>query len=189
MSSLTFGIFSIRDLFAKLQRDAAHLDQEVTSDGFYNFVVTGYSMIDWVKNDPIVPHGAKAPAVVKSLYDDKSLRVCGDLATACKHFAFTTRQPITELAESTSGYNRGRYGKGPCGVGEKSVQIKLSDDTTFDCLDLVKKPLPHGRISLRLMGSDAVQLGSRFARELGSSTRPNHVRAAASSPNNFSTRY
>ncbi|MCH2269036.1 MAG: hypothetical protein MK510_00615 [SAR324 cluster bacterium] len=42
--SLTFGFYSIRDLFAKLHRDADSLDEEVKSDSFFNFVVMGYSM-------------------------------------------------------------------------------------------------------------------------------------------------
>ena len=87
--TLTFGLSSTRDLFAKLQRDAAALESEVTSDRLFNFVVTGYSMIDWVKHDPSIPATAKAPAAVQTLYDDKWLKVCGDLATAVKHFALS----------------------------------------------------------------------------------------------------
>ena len=42
--SLTFGFYSIRDLFAKLHRDADSLDEEVKGNSFFNFVVMGYSM-------------------------------------------------------------------------------------------------------------------------------------------------
>jgi hypothetical protein len=43
---------SANDLYAKLQRDAALLlEDEVTTDRFFNFVITGYSLIDWVKED------------------------------------------------------------------------------------------------------------------------------------------
>jgi hypothetical protein len=52
--SLTYGLQSARDLFAKLQRDAATLDKEVSSDNFFNFVVTGYSLVDWIEKDPSV---------------------------------------------------------------------------------------------------------------------------------------
>jgi hypothetical protein len=47
-----------------LQRDAAGLEEEVTSDRLFNFVVTGYSMIDWVENDPNVPPAARADGLV-----------------------------------------------------------------------------------------------------------------------------
>lgn len=71
------------------------MDDEVTSDRLFNFVVTGYSMIDWIKNDPSVPASAKARALAQGLYDDQWLKICGDLATAVKHFKLTVRKPVT----------------------------------------------------------------------------------------------
>jgi len=104
----------------------------------FNFVVTGYSMIDWVKNDPSVPATAKAASVVQGLYKDKWLKVCGDLATASKHFTFTSRVPITSSAATVQGFGLGRYGKGGYGVGEESIEVQLNDGTSFHCLDLVQ---------------------------------------------------
>lgn len=139
--TLTFGLTSIRDLQAKLLRDAAALDHEVTSESFFNFVVTGYSMIDWVKNDPSVPSTAKVPAIVQSLYNDHWLKICGDLATASKHFTLTKRTPITSSASSVSGFGVGRFGKGGYGVGEESIEVCLNDGTRFHCLDMVQSVL------------------------------------------------
>jgi hypothetical protein len=136
--ALTFGLSTVRDLFAKLRRDAALLDETVTTDRFFNFVVTGYSMIDWVKNDPSVPKTAKDSAAVQRLYDDTWIKTCGDLATAVKHFSLTKRKPIASSATSDKGYGAGRYGKGPYGVGEASIRIELTDGSAFDCFDLVK---------------------------------------------------
>jgi len=135
---LTFDLLSVQDLFAKLQRDADALDQEVTSDCMFNFVVTGYSMIDWVKNDPSVPSTAKTEAAVQSLYSNKWLKVCGDLATASKHFTIKIRVPITSTTTTAQGFGIGRFGKGGAGIGEKSIDIQLNDGTNFNCLDLVK---------------------------------------------------
>lgn len=136
--ALTFGLASIRDLQAKLQRDAAALNEEVTSDSFFNFVVTGYSMIDWIKNDPSVPSTAKVQAIVQSLYNDRWLKVCGDLATASKHFTLSKRTPITSSASSFCGFGVGRHGKGGYGVGEESIEVCLNDGTSFHCLDMVE---------------------------------------------------
>ena len=137
----TGDLSSIRDLFAKLQRNAAALEQEVTSDGVFNFVVTGYTMIEWVKNDPKVPSVAKAGSVVQGLYDDQWLKVCGDLANACKHFILDRRKPVTKSANSARGWGAVRYGKGGYGVGEESIEVQLNDGTSFQCLDLVKNVL------------------------------------------------
>lgn len=136
--TLTFGLKSIRDIHAKLQRDASALYEEVTSDRFFNFVVTGYSMIDWVKNDPSVPSTAKVPATVEGLYKDHWLRVCGDLATASKHFTLTSRKPVTASTSASIGFGVGRFGKGGFGSGEESIEVHLNDDTSFHCLDLVQ---------------------------------------------------
>jgi hypothetical protein len=111
--ALTFGMSTVRDLFAKLQRDASLLEEEVTSDRLFNFVITGYSIIDWVRNDPSVPSTAKSRLVIESLRRDRQLEICGDLANGCKHFVLTQRKPITSLAPSTSGFGVGRYGIGP----------------------------------------------------------------------------
>jgi hypothetical protein len=134
----TFGLLSARDLYAKLQRDAAALDDQVTSDRMFNFVVTGYSMIQWVEKDPTIPPAARTGAIVDGLYRDRWLKVCGDLATACKHFTITKRKTVTASATSVLGYGHGRYGKGPYGTGEESINIELDDGTSFHCLDLVK---------------------------------------------------
>jgi len=79
--SLTFGLQNPRDLLDKLKRDAALLEEEVTSDRFFNFVVTGYSIVDWLKHEPSVPQAATL-----AMYKDRWIKICGDLATASKHF-------------------------------------------------------------------------------------------------------
>jgi hypothetical protein len=143
--SLTFDLKSARDLFAKLRRDAEALDQQVTSDRLFNFVVTGYSMIDWIRNDPNVPARAKAAAVVDGLRRDRWLKICGDLANACKHFTLQRRSPVAVSAQSEGGYGAGRYGHGGYGVGEESIDIELDDGTSLPCLELVKNILETWR--------------------------------------------
>ncbi|AFY84110.1 hypothetical protein [Oscillatoria acuminata] len=136
--SLTFDFNSVSQLFEKLKRDASLLDEEVTSDRLFNFVLTGYSMIDWVKNGPSVPESATEDSEVQSLYTDQWLKICGDLATACKHVRLTRRTPITSSATSVSGFGRGRLGQGSFGNGEESITVELNDGTTFDCCELVQ---------------------------------------------------
>lgn len=136
--TLTYGFNTIRDLHAKLRRDAAALDEEVTSDRLFNFVITGYSMIDWVKNDSTVPEAAKQDLALEGLYSNRWLKVCGDLATASKHYKITRRTSvITAEAKTSKGFGMGRYGKGGFGAGEESIDIELNDGDKFHCLDLV----------------------------------------------------
>ena len=134
--SLIAGFNSAKDLLMKLKRDAELLDEQVTSDRFFNFVVTGYSLIDWVNKDPAIPLAAQT--ATQSLYNDKWLQVCGDLATASKHFTLTTRVLVTASANPQQGFGVGRFGKGGWGEGEEHIEVKLNDGTVFSGLDLVR---------------------------------------------------
>ena len=138
---LTYGLLSARSLYEKLQRDAEALEEEVNSDRFFNFVVTGYSLIDWVKKDPSVPQ--KVQTAAKNIYKDinhdqwKWIKRCRDLANASKHFTLNY-PPITSSATSEQGFGQGRYGRGGFGLGEESIEVTLTDGSNFDCLELVE---------------------------------------------------
>ncbi len=137
--ALTFGLNSVRDLFAKLQRDAYLLEEEVTTDRFFNFVVTGYSMVHWIRNDPSVPQAAKTQ--YGNLHKDYWLSICGDIANACKHFTLTSIKSDAKSATSTQGYGLGRYSKGNYNEGEESILVQLGNGTTYICLELVQNVL------------------------------------------------
>jgi hypothetical protein len=107
MQMLTYGLKTPRDLFEKLKRDGILLHDEVTSDKFFNFVITGYSLIDWLKREPTV-----AQRDVVAMYQDFWITICGELANASKHFSLTKSDPVTSKAESHQDYGVGRYGRG-----------------------------------------------------------------------------
>jgi hypothetical protein len=133
--ALTYGLLSARSLYEKLQRDAKALEEEVNSDRFFNFVVTGYSLIDWVKKDPSVPQ--RAQTAVNDIRRDPLIKTCRDLANASKHFTLDY-PPITSSATSEQGFGQGRYGRGGFGLGEESIEVTLTDGSSFDCLELVE---------------------------------------------------
>jgi hypothetical protein len=143
--ALTYGLKSPRDLLEKLKRDAKLLVQDITSDKFFNFVVTGYSIIDWVRNDASISQSAKS--AVNNLYNDPWIKVCGDLANASKHFTLDKRKPITASAESHKGEQQTtKWGSYPWGVTPHThieqaeyIQIDLEDGSSLSCLELVKK--------------------------------------------------
>ena len=126
------------DLFAKVRRDAELLMQEVTSDRVFNFTVTAYSLIDWIRNDPAVPERAKQQSEIEKLRSDPWLKLCGDLATSAKHFELTTRKPTASEVTAQQGYGMGRFGKGGWGVGEEQITIHLPDGSAHDVLELVE---------------------------------------------------
>jgi hypothetical protein len=141
--SLTYGLQTARDLLEKLRRDAKLLDDEVSSDRFFNFVITGYSLIKWVEKDPSVPVSAKTKPEIDGLYKNHWLKVCGDIANASKHFTLDLkkRKPITSGANVSTGWGCGRWGKGGWGVGEEQIDIVLNDGTAISGLNFITNVL------------------------------------------------
>jgi hypothetical protein len=133
--SLTPGLTTAVDLFHKLQRDIGRLNTEITSDDFFNFVITGYSLIDWVKHDASLPASVRTPDEIDALHKEPWLTVCGDLATASKHYTLTRRKPVVTSAESQRGWGKGRYGKGAYGAGEEDIVIRINNDTEWTALE------------------------------------------------------
>ena len=133
--SLTPGLNSAVDLFHKLQRDVAQLNRAVTHDQFFNLVITRYSLIDWVKNDPSLPAAAGTPASITGLHKEPWLKVCGDLANASKHFVLTTRKPVVREVTSNSGFGIGRYGKGAFGEGERDIEVHIDGAPIWSALE------------------------------------------------------
>lgn len=133
--ALTYGFLSARSLYEKLKRDAKALDEEVNSDRFFNFVVTGYSLIDWVQADPSVPQTAQT--AVKDIRRNQWIKTCGDIAIASKHFTVTNRNLITSSVTSEQGFGIARWGRGRFGLGEERIEVQLTDGRSFDCFELV----------------------------------------------------
>ena len=129
---------SATDLFGKVRRDAKLLQDELSSDRVFNLVVTAYSLIDWIKNDPAVPAAAKQPSEIDSLYGDRWLKLCGDLATAAKHFELTQRSLTAAGVAAEQGYGMGRFEKGGYDVGEEQTSVHLPDGSAHGVLEMVQ---------------------------------------------------
>lgn len=99
--SLAPGFQSARDLLEKLRRDLDLLEREVTSDGFFNFVVTAYSLFDSIENDGDVP--APAKTALRALRQSTKLEVCRDLANSFKHFQLNVPSQRNAITASTGG--------------------------------------------------------------------------------------
>jgi len=122
------------DLFHKLQREVARLDHAVTNDQFFDLVIS-YSLIDWVKNDPSLPAAARTAEAIASLHNEPSLKVCGDLANASKHFVLSKCKPVTKEVTSRGGWCVGRYGRGAFGERERDIEVHINGAPTWSALE------------------------------------------------------
>src|ERR1035437_7744477 len=140
--SLTYGLRTARDLLAKLERDAALLRQEVSSDRFFNFVVTAYSLLDWVQNDPGVHKVVKLD--LERFRSTQSIQICRDLANSSKHFTLDPKRnpnPKIHSVDSDQGFGVGRYGMGKYGVGEEKIAVLFDTGIGQDGLTVVEDAL------------------------------------------------
>ena len=136
--TLTSGLKTPRDMLSKLHRERTRLDEEVNPDNLFNFVVTGYHIKDWIKNDPSVPQAAKDD--LASIRSNPFLGACRDVANASKHFTLDKgyKGQVAAKTSATSGWGIGGYGKGPYGVGEYSIVVVLTDGQRFDARELAQ---------------------------------------------------
>jgi len=136
MPALTYGFKSARDMLEKLRREHQRLQAEVTSDTLFNFVATGYHLLEWVKKDPQVPATAKTN--LSAVRNAPCIKTCRDLTNASKHFSLKSNYQgqVTSSAKSERGFGVGRFGAGGYGVGEESISIVLKNGTTLNALQL-----------------------------------------------------
>jgi hypothetical protein len=85
MSDGIFGLTSPRDLLDKLMYDYKRLmddkGQQAMLYTAYDFFVTAYSLVDWVKK-----HKHLTPPQIKMIYDQMIIKICADIANGSKHF-------------------------------------------------------------------------------------------------------
>lgn len=133
--SLTYGLKNANDLFKKMLRDSEAIKKEVSSNNFFNFVVTAYHLCEWVEKDPSYSKDAKRQ--IHSLREQPQFKICRDIANASKHFK--SKEITAKEASSEKGFGLGRFGHGGYGVGEESIRIELCDGTEYDALELCNK--------------------------------------------------
>ena len=130
------------DLLEKLRNDVELLEDEVTSYRFFNLAVTGYHIIDWIKNNEAIPDATQK--AVKKMYKNKYISVCRDLANASKHFKFKKNYENRKIksAKSVQGpCGTGRFGKGICGIGEEQITIECLGGNKYDALEFAREIL------------------------------------------------
>ena len=140
--SRTYGLRTANDLLAKLRRDAQLLREEVSSDRFFNFVVTAYSLADWIQNDPSVSSPAKAD--LTRLRGTTQIQICRELANASKHFQLDPKKspnPKVASADSEQGYGVGSWGVGDYGVGEEEITVWLNAGEGISGLEVMEDVL------------------------------------------------
>jgi len=134
---LTYQLSCPQDLLEKLRSDVKLLEEQVTSYRFFNLVVTGYHIMDWIKNNESIPKATQKAA--KKMYENDYISVCRDIANASKHFKLDYENRKVDSAKSEQGpYGTGRFGKGVFGIGEEQITIECFDGCKYSALEFAK---------------------------------------------------
>ena len=89
---MTIAFFELRtpsDVLDKAKRDYAKMETATSTDTIFNFFVTTYHVIDYVKALGTVPESA-----IKMLYDDPDFRMCQFLCNKGKHIKLREVSPF-----------------------------------------------------------------------------------------------
>jgi len=139
---ITYKLSCPYDLLEKLRADVELFEKQVTTYRFFNLVVTGYHILDWIKNTESIPTTTRE--AVKNMYENEYISVCRDVANASKHSKFKENYKNRKIksAESMQGpLGTGRFGKGVFGVGEEQITIECLDGCKHDALKFAKAVL------------------------------------------------
>lgn len=140
---LRFELNTPFDLLQKLRREFALLDEEVGPDHLFNFVVTSWSLTDWlIKSewgDPPAPDHAERTRAVNLLRKNLPIRICRDIGNGSKHFSLDKPDKnypqIVDRTEAHRGWGWGRWGKGQWGNFEPTYLVHVNGKT-IDMLDV-----------------------------------------------------
>lgn len=77
---LTYNLSCPYDLLEKLRVDVKLFEKQATSYLFFNLVITGWHIRDWIKNNESIPKDAQEAA--KRMRNDRYISICRDLANA-----------------------------------------------------------------------------------------------------------
>lgn len=95
MTSAFFEISSPRDLLEKAKRDYAKMKADTSTDTIFNFFVTTYHVVDYVKALDTVPQSA-----IDGLYDDPDFKMCQFLCNKGKHIKLRQGLPYEAKHEA-----------------------------------------------------------------------------------------
>jgi len=80
MTTAFFELRTPRDILEKATRDYAKMEAETSTDTIFNFFVTTYHVVDYVKALDTVPLSA-----IEQLYNDPDFKMCQFLCNKGKH--------------------------------------------------------------------------------------------------------
>ena len=137
-----------RDLYEKLQREAARLTANVNGDNLFNFMVTAWHLQEWIGKGSPRTHPDFAADLTR-LRTNPHVQICKDIDDSSKHFRLDRRRrTVTDVTERVIRepvhFGRSRVGNPRSGdenpLGEITLFVTVrnaAQETTYGLRDLV----------------------------------------------------
>jgi hypothetical protein len=109
-SSNFFELETPRDMYRKAKRELERMQSDLNTDTIFNYFVTVYHIIDYVKRQETV-----SSAAIDSMYDDNDFKMCQFICNKGKHLVLTENDPATKAIYKpgalygSAPYNTARY--------------------------------------------------------------------------------
>jgi hypothetical protein len=137
MTAPFFELRTPRDLLAKAKRDHAKMEAETSTDTIFNFFVTTYHVVDYVKALGTVPLSA-----IDQLYDDPDFKMCQFLCNKGKHIKLRQGSPFEAKYEAAvAGGFLGSFVLGRDVLGGPERFVVLDGNKEVDTVDLGQRLL------------------------------------------------
>jgi hypothetical protein len=128
-----FEISTPRDMFNKARRELKRMKADYNTDTIFNFFVTAYHIMDYVKKQEAI-----SPAVIKDMYDDSDFQMCHFICNKGKHLILKKGDKDTKTIYKPGAI----YGEplfGSTMYNESPSYKFFVDDQEINIIELAKK--------------------------------------------------
>jgi hypothetical protein len=148
MTTAFFELQTARGLLDKAKRDYAKMENETSTDTIFNFFVTSYHVVDYVKALGTVPQIA-----IDQLYDDPDFKMCQFLCNKGKHIKLRQGSPFeAKYKAAVTGGILGSFVLGTDVLGGPERFVVLDDGKEVDTVNLGNKLLEKWEASFAAQG-------------------------------------
>lgn len=132
MSNEFFSFSMPRDLLEKAQRDLKILQMNPNIDTVFNYFVTAYHVVDYVKANDLAPESA-----IDGLYQEEDFRMCRFICNKGKHLSLRTGDEYDTYRRPGSTLGDFTLGETLLGVGE--AYLVIGEEGQIDVVELAER--------------------------------------------------
>jgi hypothetical protein len=124
-----FEFSTPRQILGKAIRDLQKLEEELTIDNVFNFFVTAYHVVDYVRTMEAAPDDA-----IRDLYEEPDFRMCRYICNKGKHLALRGGDEFSTYYRPGSALGEFVIGESALGLGP--AYLVIDDTDQVDVIDL-----------------------------------------------------